>query len=380
MPKFKMTDMHKFKDGHLEVYKQSTTKNWYARFYTEGKYKVRSLGTTNFNTAKTIAQDWHDDLRYSQKHGKQIHGILFKDVVPDFLKYQQVLVKGGELSKDMAKDYKWRVNAEKGIFSYWKDIYIQDITLQTLNSYKEKRIISDGVKHTTITHEFGTLRQVLKYCALQNYIKGLPEFPKKSKYKPNPRPYFEKEEWQLLQKISKERIKNARGKRVRNSRECLHDFMMFMVHSGMRVDEVYRTTFGKVKIHKKKDKTSELHINIDGKTGIRKVHGMIGAVTAFERIRERNKGYKLTDLLFKENYREGLNNLLKETNLKMDIHGRTRNAKSFRSTFIMYRLMDRQPIKAVAQNCGTSSSVIDAYYARYITMDMFGDSFTDLPK
>mgnify|MGYP003983766649 CR=1 FL=1 len=75
-----------------------------------------------------------------------------------------------------------------------------------------------------------------------------------------------------------------------------------------------------------------------------------------------------------------VNNLLKETNLKMDIHGRTRNAKSFRSTFIMYRLMDRQPIKAVAQNCGTSSSVIDAYYARYITMDMFGDSFTDLPK
>jgi hypothetical protein len=245
MPKSKMVNIHKFKDGKLRVYKQSSTKNWYARFYTEGKYKVRSLGTTSFNTAKTIAQDWYDDLRYSQKHGNKIHGILFKDVVPDFLKYQQVLVKGGELSKDMAKDYKWRVNAEKGIFSYWKDTYIQDISLQTLNSYKEKRIISDGVKHTTISHEFGTLRQVLKYCILQQYIKGLPEFPKKSKKnKPNPRPYFEKDEWQLLQNTSRDRIKNARGIRVRNSRECLHDFMMFMVHTGMRVDEVYRTTFG----------------------------------------------------------------------------------------------------------------------------------------
>ena len=46
----------------------------------------------------------------------------------------------------------------------------------------------------------------------------------------------------------------------------------------------------------------------------------------------------------------------------------------------MYRLLAKQPIKAVAVNCGTSSNVIDSYYARFITIDMYDDSFTDLPE
>ena len=56
------------------------------------------------------------------------------------------------------------------------------------------------------------------------------------------------------------------------------------------------------------------------------------------------------------------------------------DSKSFRSTYIMYRLLAKQPIKAVAVNCGTSSIVIDSYYARFITIDMYDDSFTDLPE
>ena len=75
-----------------------------------------------------------------------------------------------------------------------------------------------------------------------------------------------------------------------------------------------------------------------------------------------------------------LNNLLKETNLKIDKQGRTRNSKSFRSTHIMYRLLAKKTIKSVAVNCGTSSGTIDNFYAKFITIDMYDDSFTDLPE
>ena len=268
-----------------------------------------------------------------------------------------------------------------GQISQLGELYLQDITLEKLNEFKEKRFNEDGVKHTTIKHDFNTIRQVLKFCLIRNHIKSLPEFPKKSKKdKPSPRPYFDFDEWSLLKKTSKERIKKARGTRVRYEREQLHDFMVFMVHTGMRVDEVLRTTFRNVKIHTKKDKTKELRINIDGKTGIRKVRGMVGAVTAFKHLKERHTKHKPTDKLFPHNHRDGLNALLKETDLKQDSQGRTRNAKSFRSTYIMYRLLAKQPIKAIATNCGTSSNVIDNYYARFITIDMYDDSFTDLPE
>ena len=109
MSNAKMINVHKFKDGKLSVYKQSSTKNWYARFYTEGRYKVRTLGTTDFNTAKTTAQDWYDDLRYLQKSGTPVHGKRFRDIIPDFLNYQEVLFKGGELTESSAKDYKRRL-------------------------------------------------------------------------------------------------------------------------------------------------------------------------------------------------------------------------------------------------------------------------------
>ena len=50
-----------------------------------------------------------------------------------------------------------------------------------------------------------------------------------------------------------------------------------------------------------------------------------------------------------------------------DTDGNVRNARSFRSTYIMFRLIWGTPIKDVATNCGNSTTVIDKYYAKYIT-------------
>ena len=153
-----------------------------------------------------------------------------------------------------------------------------------------------------------------------------------------------------------------------------------MVHTGCRVEETLGLRFGDCKIHKKKNGTSELRFTLKGKTGVRPVRGMIGAVSAFERISKRFPNHKKTDYLFPNRHTGGLNALLNETGLKLDRFGNKRNAKSFRSTFIMFRLIAGQPIKSVATNCGTSSDVIDKYYAKFIDVNMLDDSFTDLPE
>ena len=55
------------------------------------------------------------------------------------------------------------------------------------------------------------------------------------------------------------------------------------------------------------------------------------------------------------------------------------NAKSFRSTFIMFGLLRGLKDRDIADNYGNSLDIIHKYYAKYINIDMIGESFTDLP-
>ena len=377
--KFEILNMRKYLDDKLHIYQQSNTKGWYARFFTEGKYKVKSLKETKFETARDIAKEWYFELRGKQKKGTPVHGIKFEDVLVDYLVYQKLIVKSGEMELKNAEKYEVRLTG-KGI-QYFHSFYLQDINLQSLDEFRAHRITNDNVKHTTIRHDFNAIRQLLKFCVIKKHIKTLPEFPTKSKKdKPNPRPYFSLDEWKLLRKVAQERIIDARGSRVKREREQLYDFMVMMVHTGCRVEETLRITFGSCKVHTKKDGNKELRFTLKGKTGVRPVRGMVGAVSVFGRVCKRFPDHKPTDKLFPQNHRDGLNALLKLTELKKDNFGNTRNAKSFRSTFIMFRLMANQPIKSIATNCGTSSEVIDKYYAKFIDVNMLDDSFTDLPE
>ena len=93
-----MTNVHKFKDGKLSVYKQTSTKNWYARFYTEGRYKVRTLGTTNFNTTKRFISS-HYHLLYFIK--PPVSKIIFNEFMSD-----------GDQSQYLDREDVWTIDRE----------------------------------------------------------------------------------------------------------------------------------------------------------------------------------------------------------------------------------------------------------------------------
>jgi len=368
--------MPKFRDGRLHVYKQKNCRFWMCRFYAEGKYKTASTKETSFPTAKAFALDWYDRLRFGQRQGVPVHGKKFIDALKEYLDYQKTLIRSEELSSRQAKDYTTRL---KGKLSFFNDYPIQSINLAVLNEYKERRL--QDVSFNSIKHDFVALRQVLKLAKVREYIHSLPEFPSSSKkIKPNPRPSFSKEEWQQLRKASTDRINSATDKNKKYKREQLHDYMIWIVHCGTRVEETLRIKYGDVKIHKNESDGEEVRFTIDGKTGIRKVRGTIGAVRAYRRLCERHPKHKKTELLFPHNHKDGFNNLLNATNLKHDSHGRVRNAKSLRSTHIVYGIIRDISSKQIATNCGTSTSVIDKYYARFLEVDKFDDSFTALPK
>jgi len=377
---YKMTEIHKFRDERLHLYKRSDCKFWMCRFFADGKYKTSSTKETSFSSGKKFALEWYDKLRFeADRHGIPIHGRTFSDVIDEYMEYQKVLISSGELKPEQANDYRIKLF---GVLSYFHKHNIQAINSKLVFQYTEKRL--KEVSFDTIKHDFSALRQVLKLSRSRDYITSLPEFPTSTKRREtNPRVSFSKDDWKNLQRISKQRIKDAPDKNKKYKREQLHDYMMWMVHTGMRVQETLRTTYGSVKIVVNENNEEEANITIRGKTGFRKIRGTEGSVSVFRRICKRHPKHKKTDFLFPYNHKDGLNNLLDAANLKQSVNG-TRNAKSFRSTYMMFRLDEskgsQKIITFLARNCGTSMSMIDNFYTKHFSVEHFDASVVSLPK
>ena len=140
----KMINVEKLSDGKLRLYQLTTSVYWQARFFTEGKYKTTSLDTETYKIAKQQAIDWYEDLRYKQKQGIRITGSYFQEIIPSFLKYQQTLVKGGELTERMATDYSIRI---QGGCKYFNDYLVSDIQLKQLHNFREYRMANENVRN-----------------------------------------------------------------------------------------------------------------------------------------------------------------------------------------------------------------------------------------
>lgn len=134
----------------------------------------------------------------------------------------------------------------------------------------------------------------------------------------------------------------------------------------MRPDEAKRLQVRDVEITEDRE-TGEtiLVIEVRGKRGVGYCKSTHSAVHPFERLVKRVKP-KPGDLLFPGNHLMLFNNVLAETNLKVDREGQSRTAYSLRHTYICFRLLDGADIYQIAKNCRTSVEMIEKYYASHI--------------
>jgi len=114
---------------------------------------------------------------------------------------------------------------------------------------------------------------------------------------------------------------------------------------------------------------------VRGKRGVGFCKSTTGAVTPYQRLKEREKPEyidkekgkpKTTDKVFPKSHRQLLNNILEEEGLKFDREGQPRTAYSLRHTYICFRLMEGADIYQIAKNCRTSVEMIEKYYASHI--------------
>lgn len=393
-------------DGRLHLYKRAGSRLWQCSTYLGGRNRRQTTKEENLALARAFAEQWYMEqyilerrrrglaltpelqrqammiapeeaaasVRLDRRRRPPADGPTFREAVTLFLRDTAMLAAGERSERYLAEKQKQLKNH---LVPFFGAKALSEITAGLIQDYRVHRATSRKDPKTgeplrparsTLHQEMVTLRQILKAAHRQGWIAALPDMsaPYRKSSKVSHRAWFSPEEYKQLYQASRERAKSPKRERWREAGETLHDYILFMVNTGLRPDEALRLEYRDVAIVTDAA-TGEriLEIEVRGKRGVGFCKSMPGAVTPFSRLRSRSGGGR-QDKVFKSFQRELFNTLLDELGLRVDREGQRRTAYSLRHTYICLRLIEGADIYQVAKNCRTSAEMIETFYASHI--------------
>lgn len=369
----KDTARHKFLDGKVQLYMRTNSPHWQCSCSIAGKQMRTSTKEESLARAKDVARDWYLGLMGKYRAGEIKDGTPFKKAAQHFLQ-EYTIITEGERNAKYVEGHGIRLRVH--LLPFFGDKMVEEITPGLVQEYRVHRMTSRRDKEgkpkrpsrSTIHSEIITLRHVLKTAQRHGWLSYLPDIsaPYKTSGKIAHRAWFSPQEYKQLYKATGERAKHPKKERWRSACEDLHDYVLFMVNSGLRPDEAKRIELRDVEIVADGPKDEKiLHIAVRGKRGVGYCKTMPGAVLPFQRMKKRHN-LGPTDLIFPKIQRELFNTILDELGMKSDREGNPRTAYSLRHTYISFRLIEGADIYQVAKNCRTSVEMIEKFYASHI--------------
>jgi integrase len=406
------TESHTIMDGKVHIYRRENSSLWQCSLYLSSRNHRASTGQKVFARAIEIAREWAmdrlaedrlrrrslpasseqpSDAQQERARKAKAKGPTFSEAAAAFVAEYEVITNGERNAQYVAQKSR---QLDLHLLPFFGDKPVGEVTAGLIQEYRVHRMTehNDEVAGTkadpeywsrpknwrnrkkgrparaTMHSEMVTLRQVLKTANRKGWITGLPDMstPYKSSGKISRRAWFSPEEYKRLYEATRERARNPKNERWRAECEQLHDYVLFMVNTGLRPDECSRLEYRDVNVVVDDD-TDQciLEIEVRGKRGVGYCKSMPGAVQPFTRLRKRNDP-KANDKIFGPVQRELLNAVLTELDLKKDRDGQARTAYSLRHTYICLRLMEGADIYQLAKNCRTSVEMIETYYASHI--------------
>jgi integrase len=371
-----MTARHEILGGKVQLYKRDG-RFWQCATSIGGQQYRATTKREELSQAEDAAEDWYLELRGKFKRGdlgklEEVNSEkTFTDAAEQFIREYPIMTER-QRSEQYVAGYERRIR--KHLIPFFGDKGLSKVTSGLIQEYRIKRVEEWKATHdrplarNTLHQEMVALRQVLKLAVRHGHLTTLPDLsqPYKTNSKISHRAWFSPEEYKLLYKATRDRVENPRRKKFQADYEDLHDFVLFMVNTGLRPDEVKRIEFRDVKVVNDRDSGETiLEIDVRGKRGVGFCKSMPGAVHPFERIKKRRKPAP-TDLVFPSSHHELFNTILGELNLKFDREGQRRTFYSLRHTYICLRLMEGADVYQIAKNCRTSVKMIEDFYASHI--------------
>jgi len=390
MSHIKGTLFHK-RGGKLHIYQRNDvidgnllTKNWYGRCSIGGQTKVFTSGTRHRSKAIKILEKKFDKLHLRFELGDNIHSKTFKSDLKEYLASLENNSSIKERTKDFYREKIRMIMSCKGLLNK----KVSNLTMSDINThYLVWRKNNTNLKGATLRGDLTVLQGFLNWCFTQgkrkqrvtSLAKAL--LSKELRSQRTSRIGFTKEQYQHLLKISRQRIKEGKTLKIKFERQRLHQFIIFMVGTGLRVDECLNLQWDDVTfMDRNKGNTGLSQLDDDNryytkinvsksKTGTRETMGVASSYWALQSLIKLYKETGLQKIQGKifgvKSFRIGLNTLLEASGLKEVKIGdsiKTRDSKSFRNTFIQFGLDKGLSSNAISKLCGTSSQMIDRFY------------------
>jgi integrase len=366
-----MSENHEVLGGLVSIYRRDNSKFWQCAASIGGRQWRVSTKQDSLALAKDFAEDWYLELRGKSRAGILKSGKRFSDAAEKFLE-EYPIITHGQRSQRWIEAYNLRLKSV--ILPYLGDKYLADISAGTVQDYRIHRAktckTGKPPSRSTMHQEIVAIRQVLKTAHRHGWITHVPDLsvPYKTSGKITHRAWFSPEEYKRLYEATRERAAKPLNNRWKEECENFHDYILFMVNTGLRPDEAGNLELRDVAIVTD-EATGEriLEIEVRGKRGVGYCKSMPGAVRPFQRtVKRKQLADKPTAKVFGKPQRELMNSVLDELNLKFDRDGQRRTAYSLRHTYICLRLMEGADIYQIAKNCRTSVEMIEKFYAAHI--------------
>lgn len=389
-----MSERHLVIDGKAYVYRREKSPNWQCAVFLSGRNHRRSTGSDNLALAMAFARDWYEDRAAedrmrrrgmlppveaqprSSRGPRRSGAMTFEAASQTFLQEFRTLV-GRERNPLYVASKEGTLR--RHLVPFFGDLALSQIDAARVQDYRIHRLTpppntGDASPtrwkrpcRSTLHKEIVCLRQVLKTAIRRGWVTALPDLsePYRASNKISHRAWFTPEEYRRLYEATRARAGKPVRERWRADSERLHDYVLFMVNTGLRPDECTLLQYRDVTIVEADGADPILEIVVRGKRGVGYCKSMPGAVRPFERMRDRAQP-RLQDPVFGKMPRGFLNRILDELDLKTDREGRPRTAYSLRHTYICLRLMEGADIYQVAKNCRTSVEMMQKYYAAHL--------------
>ena len=319
---------------------------------------------------------------------------LFAAVIDDYIRYRQRDHQHGKTTAGMLRQIVrvskfWREYAGHLAVDEIDDKVMRDFIPWRRDYYANfKKLPKNAKRHPadrTIQYDMMIGKAIVRWAHEQG-LRGkqtLPTVtftPKKKRV----RPAFELSEFRMLWRVLCKRIKYARGKRAKRSRELLRYYVLVIANSGLRPGEANDLTVRDIHPFKDEKGRSNYRFVVRGKTGERDVIIRSAAAKRLDKLltkrRAENPAGRL--LAMPDGSRivtmiDQLDAALKEADLQKNSFGEKYSIYSLRHFYAVNALRNGVGVFEVARNMGTSVQIIQEYYGKQATPTVFATRLGD---